>query len=73
MRFVTSTEKLVVEIQSMLHRLCDIGGWEIYFSYAHVHIGVLGNDRADQLAKEATDFDIVLLASVLLTHFKHLA
>ncbi|GFW68484.1 RNase H domain-containing protein [Trichonephila clavipes] len=45
---VNSTEKLVVEVQSILYYLdCDI-----HFSYVRCHSGNLGNDRADQSAKE---------------------
>ncbi|GFU71014.1 RNase H domain-containing protein [Trichonephila clavipes] len=51
---VNSTEKLVVEVQSIMFYLdCDI-----HFSYAEGHSGNLGNDRADQLAKEATCQDV---------------
>ena len=53
---VTSTEKLVVEVQSILYCLCDIGHCEIYFLYVRGHSGVLSNERANQLAKEATGF-----------------
>ncbi|GFV86908.1 RNase H domain-containing protein [Trichonephila clavipes] len=35
--------------------------------------GNLGNDRVDQLAKEATCQDVNLLMSVSLSHWKHLA
>ncbi|GFU41317.1 hypothetical protein TNCV_3011401 [Trichonephila clavipes] len=35
--------------------------------------GNLGNDRADQLAKEATCQDMNLLMSVPLSHWKHVA
>ncbi|GFW27315.1 RNase H domain-containing protein [Trichonephila clavipes] len=46
---VYSTEKLVVEVQSILYYLdCDI----------RENSGNLGNDRADQLAKEATCQDM---------------
>ncbi|GFV06759.1 RNase H domain-containing protein [Trichonephila clavipes] len=66
---VNSTEKLVVEVQSILFYLdCDI-----HFSYVRGHSGNLGNDRADQLAKEATCQDVNLLMSVPLSHWKHLA
>ncbi|GFY10443.1 hypothetical protein TNCV_1463331 [Trichonephila clavipes] len=62
-------EKLVVEVQSVLYYLdCDI-----HFSYVRGHSGNLGNDRADQLAKEATCQDMNLLMSVPLSHWKHLA
>ncbi|PRD29477.1 UNVERIFIED_CONTAM: hypothetical protein NCL1_29302 [Trichonephila clavipes] len=47
---VNSTEKLVVEVQSILYYL----DYEIHFSHVQVHSGNLGNDTANQLAKEAT-------------------
>ncbi|GFU56994.1 RNase H domain-containing protein [Trichonephila clavipes] len=66
---VNSTEKLVVEVQSILYYLeCDI-----HFSYDRGHSGNLGYDRADQLAKEATCQNINLLISVPLFHWKNLA
>ncbi|GFW29901.1 RNase H domain-containing protein [Trichonephila clavipes] len=66
---VNSTEKLVVEVQSILFYLdCDI-----HFSYVRCHSGNLGNDRVDQLTKEATCQDVNLLMSVPLSHWKHLA
>ncbi|GFV69915.1 RNase H domain-containing protein [Trichonephila clavipes] len=66
---VNSTEKLVVEVQSILYYLdCDI-----HFSYVRGHSGNLGNDRADQLAKEATCRDMDLLMSMSLSHWKHVA
>ncbi|GFV29762.1 RNase H domain-containing protein [Trichonephila clavipes] len=66
---VNSTEKLVVEVQPILFYLdCDI-----HFSYVRGHSGNLGNDRADQLAKEATCQDVNLLMPVSLSHWKHLA
>ncbi|GFW51297.1 hypothetical protein TNCV_3254261 [Trichonephila clavipes] len=37
------------------------------------HSGNLGNDRADQLAKEATCQDMNILMSVPLSHWKHVA
>ncbi|GFW35703.1 RNase H domain-containing protein [Trichonephila clavipes] len=66
---VNSTEKLVVEVQSILYYL-DCG---IHFSYVRGHSGNLGSDRADQLAKEATCQDMNLLMSVPLSHWEHLA
>ena len=66
LRNVTSTEKIVVQVQSILYRLCNIGRCEIG------HSGVIGIDRADQLVKEATGFDIDLPVSIPLSHFKHL-
>ena len=68
LRNITSTEKLVVEVQSIFYRLCDVGGCEIYFSYVRSHSGVLGNERVDQLAKEATGYDLNLPMSVPLSH-----
>ncbi|GFT19404.1 RNase H domain-containing protein [Trichonephila clavipes] len=66
---VNSTEKLVVEVQPIVFYLdCDI-----HFSYVRGHSGNLGNDRADQLAKEATCQDVNLLMSVPLSHWKHSA
>ncbi|GFW24284.1 RNase H domain-containing protein [Trichonephila clavipes] len=66
---VNSTEKLVVEVLSILYYLdCDI-----HFSYVRGHSGNLGNDRADQLVKEATCQDMNLLMSVPLSHWKHIA
>ncbi|GFV97077.1 RNase H domain-containing protein [Trichonephila clavipes] len=66
---LNSTEKLVVEVQSIQYYLdCDI-----HFSYVRGHSGNLGNDRADQLAKEATCQDINLLMYVPLSHWKHVA
>ncbi|GFW25937.1 RNase H domain-containing protein [Trichonephila clavipes] len=66
---VNSTEKLVVEFQSILYYLdCDI-----HFSYVRGHSGNLGNDRVHQLAKEATCQDMNLLMSVPLSHWKHVA
>ncbi|GFT09141.1 RNase H domain-containing protein [Trichonephila clavipes] len=66
---VNSTEKLVVEVQSILCYLdCDI-----HFSYVRGHSGNLGNYRVDQLAKEATCQDMNLLMPVLLSHWKHVA
>ncbi|GFT62733.1 RNase H domain-containing protein [Trichonephila clavipes] len=66
---VNSTEKLVVEVQSILYYIdCDI-----HFSYVRGHSGNLGNDRADQLANEATCQDMNILMSVPLSHWKHLA
>ena len=53
-----------------MYRLYDIGGCEIYFSYVRIHSGVLGDERADQLAKEVTGFDIDLPVSVPFSHFK---
>ncbi|GFW11990.1 uncharacterized protein TNCV_4530561 [Trichonephila clavipes] len=70
LRKVNSTEKLVVEVQSMLCNLEDCG---IYFSYVQDHSGNLGNDRVDLLAKEATYQDMNLSMSVPLSHLKHLA
>ncbi|GFW73996.1 retrovirus-related Pol polyprotein from transposon 17.6 [Trichonephila clavipes] len=60
-------EKLVVEVQSILYYL----DYDIYFSYVRGHSGNLGNDRGDQLAKEATCQDMNLLMSVSLSHWKH--
>ncbi|GFX28524.1 RNase H domain-containing protein [Trichonephila clavipes] len=66
---VNSTEKLVVDVQSILYYLdCDI-----HFSYVRDRSGNLGNDRADQLAKETTSQDMNLLISVPLSHWKHVA
>ncbi|GFW30468.1 hypothetical protein TNCV_454061 [Trichonephila clavipes] len=66
---VNFTENLVVEVQSILYYLdCDI-----HFSYVRCHSGNLGNDRADQLAKEATCQNMNLLMSVPLCHWKHVA
>ncbi|GFX60610.1 RNase H domain-containing protein [Trichonephila clavipes] len=66
---VNSTEKLVVDVQSILYYLdCDI-----HFSYVRSHSGNPGNDRADQLAKEATCQDMNLLMSVSLSYWNHLA
>ncbi|GFW06989.1 hypothetical protein TNCV_3691851 [Trichonephila clavipes] len=45
----------------------------IHFSYVRGHSGNLGNDSADQLAKEATCQVVNLLMSVPLSHWKHLA
>ncbi|GFY36633.1 RNase H domain-containing protein [Trichonephila clavipes] len=62
---VNSTEKLVVEVQSILYYLdCDI-----YFSYVRSHNGNLGNDRADQLAKETAFQDMNRLMSVPLSYW----
>ncbi|GFY13118.1 hypothetical protein TNCV_666801 [Trichonephila clavipes] len=47
---LNSTEKLVVNVQSILHYLEDC---EVYF-YVRGHSGNLGNDKVDQLAKRAT-------------------
>ncbi|GFS95490.1 RNase H domain-containing protein [Trichonephila clavipes] len=66
---VNSTEKLAVEVQSILYYLdCDI-----HFSYVRGHSGNVGHDRADQLAKEATCQDMNLLISVSLSHWKLVA
>ncbi|GFX49475.1 transposable element Tcb2 transposase [Trichonephila clavipes] len=63
------TKKLVEEVQSILYYLdCDI-----HFSYVRGNSGNLGNDRADQLTKEATCQDMNLLMSVPLSHWKHVA
>ncbi|GFW73813.1 RNase H domain-containing protein [Trichonephila clavipes] len=66
---VNSTEKLVLQVQSIMYYLdCDIR-----FSYVRVHSGNLGNDKADQLAKESTCQDMNFLMSVPLSHWNHLA
>ncbi|GFY32734.1 hypothetical protein TNCV_4638401 [Trichonephila clavipes] len=46
---------------------------DLHFSYVRGHSGNLGNDRVDQLAKEATCQDMNLLMSVPLSHWKHVA
>ncbi|GFX87852.1 RNase H domain-containing protein [Trichonephila clavipes] len=66
---VNSTEKLVAEIQCILNYL-DCG---IPLSYYRGHSGNLGNDRADQLAKDTTFQDMNLLMSVSLSHWKYVA
>ncbi|GFW83823.1 RNase H domain-containing protein [Trichonephila clavipes] len=66
---VNSTERLVVEVQSILYYI----GCDIHLSYVRGYIRNLGNDRADQLAKDATCQDVNLLMPVPLTHWKHLA
>ncbi|GFT81355.1 RNase H domain-containing protein [Trichonephila clavipes] len=66
---VNSTEKLVVEVQSILYYLDDY----IHFSCVRGHSGNLSKDRADHLAKEATCQDMNLLMSVSLSHWKHVA
>ncbi|GFY05024.1 uncharacterized protein TNCV_561561 [Trichonephila clavipes] len=54
-----------LDVQSILFYLdCDI-----HFSYVWCHSGNLSNDRADQLAKEATCQDVNLLMSVPLETF----
>ncbi|GFW19000.1 RNase H domain-containing protein [Trichonephila clavipes] len=66
---VNYTEKLVVEVQSILYYLdCDI-----HFSCVRGHSRNLGNDRADRLAKETTCEDMNLLMYVPLSHWKHLS
>ncbi|GFV06646.1 hypothetical protein TNCV_2949681 [Trichonephila clavipes] len=66
---VNSTEKLVVEVQSILYYLdCNI-----HFSYVRGHSGNLGNDRVNQLAKEATCQDMNILMNAPLSHWKHVA
>ncbi|GFW25718.1 hypothetical protein TNCV_1309791 [Trichonephila clavipes] len=65
-----NAEKLVVEVQSILYNIEDC---DTHFSYVRGHSGNLVNDRADQLAKEATYQDMNLLMSVPLSHWKHLA
>ncbi|GFW39071.1 uncharacterized protein TNCV_1830631 [Trichonephila clavipes] len=54
----------------MLYSLEDC---DIHFSYVQGHSGNLGNDRVNQLAKEATSQDMILLMPVPLSHWKHLA
>ncbi|GFX22771.1 hypothetical protein TNCV_4839081 [Trichonephila clavipes] len=56
----TSLEKLIVEVQSILYYLEDC---DITF-LIRGHSGNLGNDRVDQLAKEATCQDMNLSMSV---------
>ncbi|GFV48854.1 hypothetical protein TNCV_641591 [Trichonephila clavipes] len=70
LRNVNSTEKLVVEVQSILYNFEDC---DIHFSYVRSHSGNLGKDRAAQLAKEATCQDMNLLRSVPLSYWKYLA
>ncbi|GFY27232.1 phosphatidylinositol-glycan biosynthesis class W protein [Trichonephila clavipes] len=66
---INPTEKLVVEVQFILYYLdCDI-----HFSYVWGHSGNLGNDRADQYAKEATCQNMNLFMSVSLSYWKHVA
>ncbi|GFV52811.1 RNase H domain-containing protein [Trichonephila clavipes] len=55
-------------LYSLYYLDCDIP-----FSYVRGHSGSLGNDRADQLAKEATCQDMNLFMPVPLSHWKHVA
>ncbi|XP_042904921.2 retrovirus-related Pol polyprotein from type-1 retrotransposable element R1 [Parasteatoda tepidariorum] len=70
LRDTTSTEKLVVEIHSILNALENV---TIHFSYVRGHSGILGNERADQLAREATCGEIDLRVSVPASHWKRIA
>lgn len=62
------TEKLVVEVQSTLDVLDS--AVEIHFAYIRGHSGNFGNERADQLAKQATGQDIDLMMSIPASYWK---
>lgn len=68
LRNPASTEKLVVEIHSILCALEN--NVEIHFSYIRGHSGNVGNERADELAKQATRRKIDLMISTPASHWK---
>lgn len=64
-----SAEKLVVEIHSILYALENV--IEIHFSYVRGHCGNLGNERADQLAKQVMRCEVDLMMSAPASYWKH--
>lgn len=54
----TDREDLLVEIYTLLYRL-NIEGIIVYFCWVPAHIGIVGNETADKLAKEALGKDMV--------------
>uniref|UniRef100_A0A8C1TCJ5 RNA-directed DNA polymerase from mobile element jockey n=1 Tax=Cyprinus carpio TaxID=7962 RepID=A0A8C1TCJ5_CYPCA len=54
----TDREDLLVEIYTLLYRL-KAEGIVVYFCWVPAHIGIVGNEKADQLAKEALKKNLV--------------
>ena len=64
----TDREDLLVEIYTLLYRL-KAEGIVVYFCWVPAHIGIVGDEKADRLAKEALKKNLVD-GLIVLPHYK---
>ncbi|GFV36615.1 uncharacterized protein TNCV_104361 [Trichonephila clavipes] len=69
LKCISSSNNIIVEIQKQLKSLRD-KNIAIYFAFVRGHTGVLGNERADWLAKPATNRKIDIDVNIPKSFYK---
>ncbi|GFS60266.1 RNase H domain-containing protein [Trichonephila clavipes] len=72
LKCISSSNNIIVEIQKQLKSLRD-KNISIHFAFVRGHTGVLGNERADWLAKAATKRKIDIDANIPKSFYKKIA